>query len=98
MIFCAGIAGIIKNKNAINETFNLTYGEGRKISEMAEMIKKNFSGIKINYQPKNSLTPDRGTLLVDKAKKMIGYDPQYPVDKGYLKYINWYKDFYKENY
>ncbi len=95
---CAGIKCVIENENALNETFNITYGKGRTIAEMSEIIKANFTGIKVKYEPKDSLTPDRGTLIIDKARKMIGYDPQYPLEKGYVEYIKWYKSFYKENY
>ena len=46
----------------------------------------------INYLPKDKLMPDRGTLSVQKAIDMIGYKPEYPIDKGYLDYIKWYKE------
>jgi nucleoside-diphosphate-sugar epimerase len=29
---------------------------------------------------------------VDKARRLLGYNPQYPIDRGYREYINWYKD------
>jgi nucleoside-diphosphate-sugar epimerase len=95
---CHGIKCVVENKNAINQTFNLTYGEGRTIGDMAELIQKNFKGIKIKYEPKDVLTPDRGTLIIDKARKMIGYEPRYPLEKGYREYIQWYKEFYKANF
>jgi len=57
-------------------------------------VKEHFPDLKINYEPKDKLTPDRGTLSVDKAKELIGYDPQFPLDKGYVDYINWYKEFH----
>jgi nucleoside-diphosphate-sugar epimerase len=91
-----GIKKIIENKNAVNETFNLTYGEFRTIGEMAELIKEHFPEINIKYVPKNKLTPDRGTLLIDKARRLIGYNPECPLDKGYVDYINWYKQFFAE--
>ena len=91
-----GIKKIIENKNAVNETFNLTYGEFRTIGEMAELIKEHFPEINIKYVPKNKLTPDRGTLLIDKARRLIGYNPECPLDKGYVDYINWYKQFFSE--
>jgi nucleoside-diphosphate-sugar epimerase len=84
----------IENKNARNETFNMTYGEARAIGEMAEILKEHFEDININYLPKDSLTPDRGTLNVDKARDLLGYQPQCPIDAGYPKYIQWYKDFW----
>ena len=44
-----GISLCCKNKNAINQTFNLTYGKARAIGEMAEILKDYFDGIKISY-------------------------------------------------
>ena len=89
-----GVTLAIENEKARNETFNMTYGEARTIGGMAEILKDHFEGIKINYIPKDSLTPDRGTLNVDKARDLLGYQPQYPIDTGYLKYIQWYKTFW----
>ena len=89
-----GIKLCIENKNSINETFNLTFGDSRKISEMARILKVEFPDIKINYLPKDNLTPDRGTLCIDKAKKLLGYEPKNSIDIGYPRYINWYKKFW----
>jgi nucleoside-diphosphate-sugar epimerase len=36
--------------------------------------------------------PFRGTLSVKKAQKLIGYAPRNPVEVGFPKYIQWYKD------
>ena len=49
----------------------------------------------IEYLPKDRLMPDRGTLCVNKAKDLIGYAPSYPIEKGLIDYVNWYKDFLK---
>jgi nucleoside-diphosphate-sugar epimerase len=89
-----GVTLTIENKKARNETFNMTYGEARTIGEMAEILKDHFEGININYLPKDSLTPDRGTLNVDKARDLLGYQPENSIDVGYPKYINWYKSFW----
>jgi len=91
-----GVTLIVENAKARNETFNLTYGEARTIGEMAEILKDHFDGVNINYLPKDSLTPDRGTLNVDKARNLLGYNPQNSIDVGYPKYINWYKSFWKK--
>jgi len=63
---------------------------------MVMLIKEHFHGIKIKYVPKDKLTPDRGTLLIDKARRLIGYNPEYSLDKGYVDYINWYNQFVLE--
>ena len=39
--------------------------------------------------------PKRGTLNVDKAKDLINYNPSWPLEKGYPKYIKWYSEFAK---
>ena len=88
-----GVVKTIEHPAAKNQIFNITRGEGRKIKEMAEIVKKNFPAVEIEYLPKDALTPDRGTLSIEKAKTLIGYDPQFPLDKGYQQYIDWYKGF-----
>jgi len=89
-----GVILTIENEKARNETFNMTYGEARTIGEMAEILKNHFEGININYLPKDKLTPDRGTLNVDKARDLLGYQPENSINVGYTKYINWYKSFW----
>ena len=91
---CTGINLVIEKKEAKNETFNLTYGKAHSIGQMAKILKNNFPSIKINYSSKDNLTPDRGTLKIKKARELLGYDPKYSINKGFTRYINWYKNFW----
>jgi len=93
--FVSGMINVIENDASRNQTFNLTYGESRTIGQMADIIKHTFKHVAINYIPKDKLTPDRGTLDVQKAKDLLGYSPQNPLEKGYPKYIEWYKKEWK---
>ena len=88
-----GIKLSIINEKAVNEIFNITYGDARKIIDMADMVIKNFPDTKINFNPRDRLMPERGTLSITKANKLLGYQPKFPLEKGYLNYINWYKSF-----
>jgi len=90
-----GIVKILENDSSKNQVFNITYGESRSIKDMIDIIEEHFPGIEVQYLPKDKLIPERGTLCVDKAKKLIGYTPQYPLEKGIVKYINWYKETFK---
>ena len=92
-----GIIKTIDNKNSRNEIFNLTYGDSRSLGDMANIIKGHFLDVNVNYIPKDKLTPDRGTLSVEKAKQLIGYDPKWPIENGLEKYINWYKEFSEQS-
>ena len=89
-----GIGLCCSNKNAINQTFNLTYGKSKKINELIEVLKNEFPNIKFFYKEKEKFMPERGTLDVSKAKKLIGYNPINPIETGYIKYISWYKKFW----
>lgn len=90
------ILSIIK-KDSINQIFNITFGKARTINELAEIVMENFPGVKIHHKERDGLMPERGTLSISKAQKLLGYNPQNPVEKGFVQYINWYKHFAENN-
>ena len=92
-----GVMLAIVKPEAINETFNITYGDGRELNKLASVVQEQFPDIKLSYQPRDGLMPERGTLSIEKARKLLGYDPIFPLEKGFVNYINWYKDFAKTN-
>ena len=91
-----GVTKCIGNKNALNQVFNITYGKACSIADMSTIVKQHFPDIKIKNVERDKLMPKRGTLNVDKARDLIGYNPSWPLVKGYPKYIDWYKNFIKE--
>lgn len=92
-----GIVKVIANENSKNQIFNLTYGSARTIADMIDILKSHFPKINVKKTPKDKLMPDRGTLSVEKAEKLIDYKPIWSLDKGYPKYIEWYKDLFNRN-
>lgn len=91
-----GVVKVIENpESSKSQIFNLTYGNGRSLQDMVTILKQHFPDVKVNYLPKDKLMPDRGTLSVEKAKNLIGYAPANPLEIGYTKYINWYKEMMK---
>jgi len=91
------IQGIYKScisKNSINQIFNITYGNARKLSELADLLKSEFPQVNINYIARDKFMPERGTLNNNKAKDLIDYKPQFSLEEGYLRYIKWYKNFW----
>lgn len=87
-----GIQKAMTHEQARNQIFNITYGASRSIADLAEIVSQHFPEIQINYKPKDKLTPDRGTLSVDKARELIDYSPSFPLEKGLARYIEWYKN------
>jgi len=89
-----GVIKVIENENSKGEIFNITYGQSRSLEDMAELIREHFPEARISYSTKDKLVPDRGTLSVEKARKLIDYEPQYPLEKGFVEYIKWYKSIW----
>jgi nucleoside-diphosphate-sugar epimerase len=89
-----GVVSIIVNPNSRNQAFNMTYGQSRSIDEMVEILRGHFPGLRVNYMPRDKLMPSRGTLSMEKAKRLLAFEPQYPVEKGFPKYIEWYKELF----
>jgi len=93
--FISGLIKITKAKNSRGQTYNLTFGNGRQINSLIDILKKEFTNLKVYYEKRDKLMPKRGTLSILKAKKQLNFNPKFPVEKGYLKYIRWYKKFIK---
>ena len=91
-----GILNIINNKNSINQIFNLTYGEGREINEMIDILKESFPKLKVKKVDRDNLMPYRGTLSMNKAKSLLSLKSNWKLEKGYKRYIEWYVDFFKK--
>jgi nucleoside-diphosphate-sugar epimerase len=87
-----GLLRCIALPEARNQTFNLTYGGARTLNQMIELMREAFPEIEVVHNPRDGLMPERGTLSVEKAKRLIGYEPQYPLEKGFPRYIAWYKE------
>jgi nucleoside-diphosphate-sugar epimerase len=83
----------IASPAAKNDTFNLTHGGARSIKELVGVIREHFPGIKIEHVQRDNLMPFRGTLSVDKARRVFGYSPKNPIEVGFPKYIQWYRQF-----
>jgi nucleoside-diphosphate-sugar epimerase len=86
-----GLVLCIAKPEARNQIFNLTFGGARSLNQMAQIVKAEIPDVVIKYQARDQLMPERGTLSVDKARRLLGYQPQWPLEKGFVRYIQWYK-------
>ena len=93
---CNGVVLAIEKKEAQNEIFNLTYGASRTINNLKDILLDHFPKAKISYEKRDKLMPKRGTLSINKAKKLLGYNPSFSIDEAYPKYIEWYTNFLKK--
>ena len=81
----------VEKPEARNQVFNTTYGSARSLNQMIEIMRGHFPNIEVKYQARDGLMPERGTLSVEKARRLLGYSPQFALDQGFVRYIEWYK-------
>ena len=68
-----------------------------QLIELLELIKENFAEVEVSYKARDKLMPKRGTLSISKAKRLIKFDSRWSLEKGYQRYINWYKNIFKNS-
>jgi nucleoside-diphosphate-sugar epimerase len=87
------ISLVIEKPAALNETFNLTYGSSRAIKDLVAALLVHFPDLECKHVDRDELMPFRGTLSIAKARDLLGYDPQFPIEKGIERYVKWYVEF-----
>ena len=87
------VDGIIRcalEKQAANKIFNITAGSAINLNEAAKkIIQLTGSKSQVKDTGKNKLYPNRGTLDVSQAQKLLGYQPKHSFDQGIAKYYEW---------
>lgn len=74
------------HENAINETFNMTRGEGRSIRELAAVVADLVPGTETYEKEIDVTRPNRGALDISKARELLGYEPEHSLEEGMRKY------------
>jgi nucleoside-diphosphate-sugar epimerase len=92
-----GICLMIESPNAQNQIFNLTYGDSRSIEDLVNVVREYFPEVDAEYIERDNLRPFRGTLSIEKAKRLVGYSPKNPIEVGLPKYVQWYRELYERS-
>ncbi|MDD5530063.1 MAG: NAD-dependent epimerase/dehydratase family protein [bacterium] len=85
------------NEKAVGEVFNIGNPRGTiTILSLAEKIKYLAnSKSKIIHIPKNYVDVELRIPSIEKAKKILGFEPQINIDEGIRRTIEWYKQISK---
>jgi len=91
------LAATTKNKEAIGEIFNTAVGERTNLLEMTSLLKKYLSIYNNDISKVNIIHgPDRlgdiphSHASIEKAKKMLGYNPSHNLKDGLKEAVEWY--------
>lgn len=74
-----------------NETFNITCGNKRGLTEVASILEEWYPELTVNITDPNKLYPKRGQLSISKANRLLGYESKIQLEKG----LKTFHDFLK---
>ena len=84
-----GIVAAATRIMARNNTYNITKSHSVSLLAAAEMIVKIVGQGTIECRDKDADFPSRGALNIDRARTILGYDPQVDVEEGFQNYYGW---------
>jgi nucleoside-diphosphate-sugar epimerase len=84
-----GVVAAATRIMAANRTYNITRSHSVSLLEAAEMIVKIVGKGTIEVRDRDADFPTRGALSIDRAKVILGFDPQVDVEQGFKNYYNW---------
>jgi len=91
------LAAVTENKNALNQVYNVAYGENNNLNQLTEILKeylsefdKKIADVEVKYGPERAGDVRHSLASIKKAEKLLGYNPEYSLQAGLKKAIRWY--------
>lgn len=86
-----------KNPEAVNTVYNTAYGDRNTLNDLVGYLKKYLSendakiaSIEITYGPTRAGDIPHSLASIDKAKRLLEYDPKYSLQEGLKEAVGWY--------
>ena len=86
---------MVKTKMAL--VYNVAFGERNTLKDLVELLKKSLTefdpkikDIQVIYGPNRVGDIPHSLASIDKAKKLLAYNPQFSLEKGLKEAVNWY--------
>lgn len=91
------LAATTENKSVIGQVFNTAVGERTTLLEVAQLIRHylgefdpKIPNIKITFGPNRQGDIPHSLANIDKAKRLLGYEPSHDLAAGLKESLNWY--------
>jgi len=85
------------NKEALNEVYNVAFGERATLNALVNSLKDKLakfdakiSKVEIKFGPERIGDIPHSLASIDKAKKMLNYKPKFSLESGLEKAVEWY--------
>jgi UDP-N-acetylglucosamine 4-epimerase len=93
------VALFTNNLNAVNEVYNIAYGEQTSLNDLFEMIKEIAgSDLAPKYGPERNGDVKHSLADISKAKQLLGYHPSINVKQGLKTAFEWYRQHHHFSY
>ena len=93
------LAMTTSNSEAVNTVYNTAYGDRNTLNNLVDCLKTYLSKynpaiaqIKIEYGPNRAGDIPHSLASIEKAKTLLGYQPQYSLQDGLKEAVEWYWD------
>lgn len=91
------LAMLTQNPEALNTVYNTAFGDRTTLNEMVDSLKEYLSefdteiaNIKVIHGPNRAGDIPHSLASIDKAKKLLNYNPQYSFQQGLKEAAKWY--------
>ncbi len=91
------LAAIAENPEAVNQVYNVAFGERTNLNELFAYLKENLSefdpeiaNVEVQYGPNRTGDIPHSLASIDKAKTLLGYAPEFSVKAGLKQATKWY--------
>ncbi|WP_026811004.1 SDR family oxidoreductase [Arenibacter latericius] len=86
-----------ENKDALNQVYNTAVGDRTNLVQLTDLLKKYLSAfdskiakVEIKHGPNRKGDIPHSLASVDKAKRLLNYEPSHTIDKGIEEAVEWY--------
>ncbi|ALM50794.1 Vi polysaccharide biosynthesis protein VipB/TviC [Flavobacterium psychrophilum] len=91
------LAMLTQEPDAINTVYNTAFGDRTTLRELVEYLKKYLSeyniaikNVDVIYGPERAGDIPHSLASIDKAKRLLNYNPQYSIKQGLEEAVDWY--------
>jgi len=91
------LAALTNTPEAVNTVYNVAFGEATTVNHLIDTLKENLSRFDAAIAAVEPVHGDvrvgdiRHSLAsIEKARRLLGYDPQYSINDGLKEAIRWY--------
>lgn len=91
------LAMLSENPKAVNTVFNTAYGDRTTLNQLVTILREELSffdpeiaNVQIVHGPNRAGDIPHSLASIEKAKEILGYNPQYSLQEGLKEAVKWY--------